>query len=174
MARTEAWRQQREHVNRAVADLRRQGICATCHDLATGEPYGNHFILYEDDLFKVTLEPYPRARGHTIVVYKPHRADLTELSEEEAGRVFQMCLRVANAIKRGLGAEKVYLNTMCDGPLNHLHLQLFPRYAGDPIGSRRFVAERRPLTDGEAIARNLRSALAPSAAGPTPVQDTGA
>lgn len=167
-AEAEDWRQEREQVNRAVEALRRQGICATCHDLATGEPYGNRFVLYEDDLFRVTLEPYPRAHGHTIVVYKPHRADFTELAEEEAGRVFQMCVRVANAIKRGLGAEKVYLNTMCDGPLNHLHLQLFPRYAGDPTGSWRFVAERRPLTDGEEIARHLRSALASSASGSTP------
>lgn len=173
-AEPEDWRQQREQVNRAVEDLRRQGICATCHDLAAGEPYGNRFVLYEDDLFKIILEPYPRARGHTIVVYKPHRADLTELADDEAGQVFQMCVRVANAIKRGLGAERVYLNTMCDGPLNHLHLQLFPRYPGDPIGSRRFVAERRPLADGEEIAKRVRSALVSTAAGPAPAEDAGA
>lgn len=70
-----------------------------------------------------------------------------------------MCVRMANAIKRGLGAEKVYLNTMCDGPLTHLHLQLFPRYAGDPIGSTRFVADRGPLLDGDEIARRIRAAL---------------
>jgi hypothetical protein len=48
---------------------------------------------------------------------------------------------------------------MCDGPINHLHLQLFPRYPGEPIGSTRFVAPRQPLIDGEAIARLIRAAL---------------
>ena len=67
---------------------------------------------------------------------------------------------MTNALKRGLGAEKVYLNTMCDGPINHLHLQLFPRYPGERIGSTRFVTERGPLADGEKIARLVRSALA--------------
>ncbi len=57
----------------------------------------------------MVLEPYPRARGHTIVVYKPHREDISELSEEEAGRVFEVCVRMVKAIKEGLGAEKVYL-----------------------------------------------------------------
>ena len=29
--------------------------------------------------------------------------------------IFGLCVRLTNAIKLGLGAEKVYLNTMCDG-----------------------------------------------------------
>ncbi len=167
-AATETWQRRREQLGLAVQELRRRGICATCHDLATGEPFGDGTLVYEDDLFKVRLDAYPRARGHTIVVYKPHRVDLSELAPDEAGRVFRMCVGVAKAIKRGLGAEKVYLNTMCDGPLSHLHLQLFPRYAGDPTGSRRFVAERGLLVDGEETARLIRSALEPSADGATP------
>lgn len=154
------WHGERALLGRRVQELREQGICDTCHSLTTGEPYSNAFILYEDDRFLVTLESYPRARGHTIVVYKPHRADLSELNDDEAGTVFRLCVRVANALKQGLGAEKVYLNTMCDGPINHLHLQLFPRYPGERIGSSRFVAERGPLVDGEEIVRLVRMALA--------------
>jgi diadenosine tetraphosphate (Ap4A) HIT family hydrolase len=159
MTVSETWQQQREQVGLRVQELRRQGICDTCHNLATGEPYGNQYVIHEDDLFKVNLETFPRARGHAIAVYKPHRADLTELTEDEAGLVFQCCVRIANAIKRGLGAEKVYLNSMCDGPINHLHLQLFPRYPGDPIGSTRFVAPRGPLLDGDKTVRLIRGAL---------------
>jgi diadenosine tetraphosphate (Ap4A) HIT family hydrolase len=157
----QTWRQQREQLNCKVDELRRQGICDTCYDLETGEPYGNRHVVYEDDLFRVKLEQYPRARGHTIVLYKPHRDDISGLSDEEACRVFQVCVRVVQAIKEALGAEKVYLNTMCDGAINHLHLQLLPRYAGDPIGSTRFVAERHPISDGDETARLLRSALQP-------------
>jgi histidine triad (HIT) family protein len=155
----QSWRQQRERLNRKVNELRRQGICDTCHDLQAGEPYGSRHVVYEDDHFRVKLEQYPRARGHTIVLYKPHRNDISGLSDEEACRVFQVCVRVVKAIKEALGAEKVYLNTMCDGAINHLHLQRLPRYAGDPIGSTRFVAQRQPITDGDETARLLRSAL---------------
>ncbi len=92
-------------------------------------------------------------------MYKPHREDVSELSEDEAGRVFEECVRVVKAIKEGLGAEKVYLVTMCDGELNHLHLQLLPRYAWERIGSTRLVAHREPLVDGEETARLIGSAL---------------
>ncbi len=160
MEATEAWRKEREELGRRTEELARRGICYQCYDLQTGgDLFGDEHIVYEDDMFKVALEPYPRARGHTIVVYKPHREDISELSEEEAGRVFEVCVRVVKAIEEGLGAEKVYLNTMCDGPINHLHLQLFPRYPGEKIGSTRFVAPRGPLVDGESIAGRIRSAL---------------
>ncbi len=160
MDATEGWRRDREELGQRVEQMWLRGVCDTCYDLeAGGELYGDRYVLHEDDLFKVKLEGYPRARGHTIVVYKPHREDISELSEDEAGRVFAVCVRVVKAIKRSLGAEKVYLVTMCDGVLNHLHLQLLPRYAGERIGSTRFVAPRAPLVDGEETAGLLRSAL---------------
>jgi hypothetical protein len=40
-----------------------------------------------------------------------------------------------------------------------LHIQLLPRYSGDPVGEGRFVAPRGPLTDGEATARLIALAL---------------
>jgi diadenosine tetraphosphate (Ap4A) HIT family hydrolase len=163
---TETWGQQRERLTLRVKELRRQGVCDTCYDLASGELYGSQHVVYEDDLFKIKLEQYPRARGHTIVLYKPHREDISQLSDDEACRVFQVCVRVVKPIKESLGAEKVYLNTMCDGEINHLHLQLLPRYAGEPIGSTRFVAERRPITDGDETTGLIRSALQEADGGP--------
>ena len=43
--------------------------------------------MFEDSDFRVALDLYPRMRGHTVVLFKPHREDLSELTEEEAGRV---------------------------------------------------------------------------------------
>jgi diadenosine tetraphosphate (Ap4A) HIT family hydrolase len=153
------WKQERQQLLQRIEELKQQGICYSCYDLETGQVFGNQHIVYEDNLFKVVLELYPRMKGHTIVIYKPHREDISELSEDEACRVFQICVKVVKAIKKALGAEKVYLNTMCDGKINHLHFQLFPRYTGDPIGSERFVSERRPLTNGGETVQLIRSAL---------------
>lgn len=155
-----AWRQERADLAARIEALRRQGICPTCHDLRTGALFGTQPVIHDDDRFRVVLDLYPRAVGHTIVVYKPHRDDLAALAAAETGSLMWLCVRVMNALKTALGAEKVYLNTMCDGGINHLHLQLLPRYPGDAIGSRRFVAERRPLTDGALLADRIRAALA--------------
>lgn len=155
----EDWKQKRARLMARIEDLERQGICYSCKDLETREVFGNQFVIYEDESFKVALDPYPRANGHTIVVYKPHRDDFSHLSEQEAGRVFAFCLRITKAIKRALGAEKVYIYSMCDGRINHLHVQLLPRYQGESIGSRRFVAERQPLVDGEMIAQRIQAQI---------------
>jgi diadenosine tetraphosphate (Ap4A) HIT family hydrolase len=155
------WRLARAETVRRIDTLRQQGVCYQCHDDATGEVFGKQAVIVEDDRFKVLLDSYPRMLGHTIVVYKPHREDISELAAEESAAVFQLCVRVVNAIKQALGAEKVYLNTMCDGAINHLHVQLLPRYPGDPLGSRRFVAPRGPLADGKALAARIGEALRP-------------
>ena len=39
-------------------------------------------------------------------------------------------------------AESVYLCTMCDGPMNHFHVQLIPRYSYEKRGSKNFVKPR--------------------------------
>ena len=149
----------REAVKQRIETLRRQGVCYQCRDLANGDVFGEQVTVVEDDRFKVLLDSYPRMPGHTTVVLKRHREDISEMAVDETAALFQLCVRVVNAIKEGLMAEKVYLNTMCDGGINHLHVQLFPRYAGDPIGSKRFVSPRRPLNDGEATASRIRVAL---------------
>jgi diadenosine tetraphosphate (Ap4A) HIT family hydrolase len=146
-------------LRQTIEGLQAEGVCYACRDLQTGELFRDQQVIFEDALFRVALDLNPRMRGHTVVLYKPHREDLSELTAEEAGRVFAFCALVTRAIKEGLGAEKVYLNTMCDGGINHFHVQLFPRYPGDPVGSKRFVAPRGPVVDGADTARRIREAL---------------
>lgn len=154
-----SWEQERAALMTQIGALRQQGICYNCHDLATGEVFRGQVVVDEDADFKIVLDSYPRMVGHTIVVYKPHREDISELADDETARLFQRCVEVVQAIKAGLGAEKVYVVTMCDGGINHLHIQLLPRYAGEPIGSKRLVDARGPLVDGEKTAQAIRKFL---------------
>ena len=149
----------KDDLDRVIDGLRSRGICYICRDLETGEVFGEQPTVYDDERLRVVLTLFPRMKGHTIVIFKPHREDISEINGEEASEILALCVRMTNAIKRGLGAEKVYMNTMCDGEINHLHIQLFPRYPGERIGSSRFVAPRGPLTDGDATARRIRVAL---------------
>ena len=155
------WEIQRTEIAERVVALRTKGVCPTCHDLEAGDLFGsNGRLLFEDERFLVVLERFPRMWGHSVIVYKPHRDDISELGDDEAGSVMLMVLRIVRALKEGLSAEKVYVNTMCDGTPNHLHFQLFPRFAGDEIGSRRFVLPRAPIEGAEQAAAAVRRALA--------------
>ena len=149
----------KDDLDRVIDGLRSRGVCYICRDLETGEVFGEQPTVYDDERLRAVLTLFPRMKGHTIVIFKPHREDISEINGEETSEIFGLCVRMTNAIKRGLGAEKVYMNTMCDGEINHLHIQLFPRYLGERIGSSRFVAPRGPLTDGDETARRIRDAL---------------
>ena len=45
-------------------------------------------------------------------------------------------------LREVFGCERVYLCTMCDGPNNHYHVQLIPRYPHEKRGSGNFVKPR--------------------------------
>ncbi len=77
-----------ERIAARVENLRARNICYSCHDLATGEVFPDQPIIYDDERFRVVLDLHPRAHGQTIVVYKPHRADFTELRPEETAAFF--------------------------------------------------------------------------------------
>jgi len=111
------------------------------------------------------LDSCPLNPGHAIVTYKPHRDDLASLNSQEAARIFKAVVCIAKAIEVALGAEKVYLLSMPDGPSSHLVFQLIPRFEGQPMGMQLLRRERRPLKDGAEMARRIASLLG-SASGP--------
>ena len=55
--------------------------------------------------------------------------------------------------------ESVYLCTMCDGPMNHFHVQLIPRYKDEKRGSRNFVKERKSYVYNEKKVNIIRNLL---------------
>jgi diadenosine tetraphosphate (Ap4A) HIT family hydrolase len=57
--------------------------------------------------------------------------------------VFKFAKKAMNIIKEIYDSESVYLCTMCDGPMNHFHLQLIPRYKEEKRGSTNFVKPRQ-------------------------------
>ncbi len=142
-----------------IVALKAAGVCYQCHDLATGELFADQTVIADEERIRIVLDSNPKSHGHTIIVWKPHRADFSALEPAETAELFVRCTEVANAIKRGLGAEKVYLVTMCDGEPNHIHIQLIPRYAGEGIGSKRFVAPRGPIENADTTATAIRNAM---------------
>lgn len=154
------WMERRHAIGNRVAALAEAGICYQCRDQETsGEILGDQDTILDETDVRAVLSLDPRAPGHTVIVWKAHVQDFTELTEDETGRLFTVARDVARAIRVAIkGVARVYLVTMCDGPVNHLHLQLIPRYDGSPIGSKRLVDPRGPLLEGARIAAEIRRA----------------
>ncbi len=144
----------------AIQRVQAAGTCPTCHNLVSGEifPQADARTFYEDDNVSCFLEIYPRNPGHTIVLVKRHLEDVSELPGDD--HVYSVIHDTIDALKSVLGAEKVYLVTMCDGPRNHLHFQLIPRLPDDEIrGSRLLVKERMLLTEFAVDVGRLSAAM---------------
>lgn len=127
------------------AMLTDKGICPTCYDKENNHIlYGDNKdkLLYENDLFECLLVGNPRAEGHTIISSKKHYKDMMEIPDDLCKEVFLFAKKVMNVLKEVYGAESIYLCTMCDGPMNHFHIQLIPRHSYELRGSKNFVKER--------------------------------
>jgi diadenosine tetraphosphate (Ap4A) HIT family hydrolase len=138
----------RQDMARRAEELKSQGICPACRDMQYGDVYppADDRVFYENDVVRCMLELWPRNPGHTIILVKPHFEDLSEMPAFAGTQIIPIILAATVTLKDVLGAEKVYLCTMCDGRRNHLHFQLVPRMPGDTItGSKLFVKERQRL-----------------------------
>jgi histidine triad (HIT) family protein len=161
----EEWRKERLRIMTVAEGLKRQGVCHVCKDLETGEVFGKQHIIHEDEVYRVVLDSYPINPGHAILTYKPHREGLASLNVQEAARIFRAIVWIAKAMEVALGAEKVYLLSMPDGPSSHLVFQLIPRYEGQPMGMQLLRLPRQPLKEGAKMARSIADVLAKARGG---------
>lgn len=98
-------------------------------------------ILDEDDHSLAFLDIRPINPGHFLVIPKRHAARLADLAPAEGGRLFEMARGLARALYRsGVRCEGVNFH-LADGEVAgqeifHVHLHVYPRYAGDGVGLR--------------------------------------
>ena len=139
-----------------------RGICPTCYNREHDNClYGDNteMMLFENDNFECFLCGNPRAKGHTIIFSKKHYKDMMEIPDDLCKEVFVFAKIAMNIIKEVYKAESVYLCTMCDGPMNHFHVQLIPRYSFEKRGSLNFIKERFEYVKDEEKIEKLRSLL---------------
>ena len=144
------------------ADINDSGICPTCFNRRNnGALFGNddERMIYEDELLECFLIGNPRAKGHAAISTKKHFKDMMEIDDEICTRIFLIAKKLMNVIKEVYGAESVYLCTMCDGPMNHFHLQLIPRYSFEKRGSNNFVKPRFDYIEDKEALNKLREKM---------------
>ena len=143
------------------ADLTDSGICPTCFDRNNNVLYGDNSdkIIYEDDKFECFLVGNPRADGHVAISTKKHFKDMMEIDDETCKEIFLISKKLMNIIKKVYNSESVYLCTMCDGPMNHFHVQLIPRYSFEKRGSKNFVKPRFEYKEDKEKLQKLRELM---------------
>jgi len=148
--------------NLTPAELTDKGICPTCYNKEHNNClYGDitDKMLYENELFECFLVGNPRAEGHTTISSKKHYKDMMEIPDELCREVYVFAKKVMNILKEVYSSESVYLCTMCDGPMNHFHIQLIPRYGYEKRGSKNFVKERKDYIEDKDKIQKIRELL---------------
>ena len=128
-----------------MADFVDSGICPTCFDKENNHIlFGDNIdkFIFEDDKFECFLIGNPRSEGHVAISTKKHFKDMMEIDDQTCQDIFLLAKKVMNVLKEVYESESVYLCTMCDGPMNHFHIQLIPRYSFEKRGSKNFVKPR--------------------------------
>lgn len=121
------------------------GICPTCFDRENGGAlYGDRSdkMLYEDADIECFFVGNPRAAGHMCISTVEHYHDMSEAPDCLNEKIIRFAKRFMQFLREEYGCERVYMCTMCDGPNNHYHIQLIPRYAYEKRGSGNFVKPR--------------------------------
>lgn len=118
--------------------------------------------IYEDENVKVILDIAPAAKGHAILLVKEHVANIFELNQDLAGKIFAVVPKVATAIKEELGCDGMNIlqnnGVEAGQTVFHLHIHFIPRWKEDSVN-----IKWKPLSyaDGEAavLADAIRTRL---------------
>lgn len=145
-----------------VADMVDSGICPTCFDKQNNHIlYGNNKnkMIFENDKFECFFVGNPRADGHVAISTKKHFINMMEIDDETCKEIFLIAKKLMKLLKETYNAESVYLCTMCDGPMNHFHIQLIPRYSFEKRGSKNFVKTRFEYREDKEKLMKLREKM---------------
>lgn len=114
--------------------------------------------LYEDDNFRVILDISPASKGHAIILPKKHAANIYELAEEDASKIFVVAKKVAAAMQKTLQCDGLNIlqnnGEVAGQSVFHLHVHLIPRYKDDKL-----TIKWTPGTSEDVLADNIIEAI---------------
>ena len=103
--------------------------CIFCK-LANGDIPTNK--IYGDEDFAVIMDASPATKGHSLILPKNHFANIYELDDETAAKVFPLAKKMAAHMTKVLGCDgfNVVQNNgeVAGQTVFHFHMHLIPRY----------------------------------------------
>ena len=138
-------------------------MCIFC-DILAGSSLAS--FVYRDERVAAFMDTQPVTPGHTLIIPARHAASLAELDPADGARLFQLGQHVAAALRSsGLPCEGVNF-WLADGSaagqeVSHVHLHVFPRFAGDGFGLRLPPGywDKPPRSELDEIAGRVRGVM---------------
>ena len=91
--------------------------------------------LYEDDDFRIILDAGPATKDHCLILPKGHYANIYELPDELASKVFVLAKKTAARLQKALGCDGMNIvqnnGTAAGQTVFHFHMHLIPRWEDD-------------------------------------------
>lgn len=91
--------------------------------------------LYEDDDFRIILDAGPATKGHCLILPKGHYANIYELPDELASKVFVLAKKTAARLQKALGCDGMNIvqnnGTAAGQTVFHFHMHIIPRWEDD-------------------------------------------
>jgi histidine triad (HIT) family protein len=92
--------------------------------------------IYEDEDFKVILDADPVSKGHALILPKQHYANIYEIDDEVAAKIYPLAKKLATKMTEVLGCDgfNVLQNNgeAAGQTVFHLHMHLIPRFKDAP------------------------------------------
>ena len=109
--------------------------CLFCRTLSEADG-PDSLILHRGRRAFVILNRFPYTNGHLMIVPFDHQASLEAIDVEARGEVMELATRSLAVLRRAYGAEAFNLGVNIGaaagaGVVDHVHLHVVPRWAGD-------------------------------------------
>ena len=93
--------------------------------------------VYEDNDFRAIMDIAPASRGHIIILPKQHAANVFELSEELASKIYVVAQKIAKVVKEEVECDGINIlqnnGEVAGQTVFHLHMHVIPRFTDDGI-----------------------------------------
>ena len=90
--------------------------------------------LYEDEQTLAFMDIMPQVDGHVLVIPKTPATHLLTLPDEAAGPLLITTRKVADAVRKAMGAEGVMIAQLSGADAGqtvpHIHMHILPRQSG--------------------------------------------
>jgi histidine triad (HIT) family protein len=133
--------------------------CIFCKIVA-GEIKAN--TVYENESVLAFLDIHPASRGHTMVIPKVHAERLDLLEDRHVGALFLGVKSVMALLEKALGPGGITVGWnhgwAAGQHVNHLHVHVIPRYAGDGGGGIQSLIRSSVKEDLASVAGQIRAA----------------
>lgn len=136
--------------------------CILC-SVAADDPRVDNLVVHRGEGLFVTLNLYPYNPAHLMIVPERHCEDPRELSDEEALAMHRMQKLAMGVLEREYAPEGFNIGYNVGGSsgasIDHLHLQIVPRYATE-IGFFDIFSDSRVIVEEPRVTRDrLRDAF---------------